>query len=277
MARGCTKCSGQCQDHTVCWSAVRISERLDRGRSNACQSDLSHQQFCFRSGRNLRYRQVFDLGCAGSGSLRLANKQRLACACWLRSRPTMTTPTLRRICRLETSSFAKTTLRAKSAVIDVFASASLAFPFVVGSKVSSKARSVRVTLDKSGLPRKAKVMLKLTGNNAAFPQVDFDRILDTRGDRNDSIVVQDRAKVMTRIGCCDVRMTLERNSKLEFVCAHQSELTVRSVKGGRIIVADGEQLVQVDDNRATIDFDSRRRRDLRSRCSNPVSWRYQAI
>lgn len=140
-------------------------------------------------------------------------------------------------------------------VIDVFASASFSFPFVIGSKFS-KARSIKLNLDRSGLPRNSRVMLKLVGNTEVFPQVDFNPARDTENGENETIVFQDRTKVITRIGCCDVRITLEKNSKLEMLCRHKSKLNVRSIKGGELIVENGEQLVKLNSDKSTIDFDS---------------------
>jgi subtilisin family serine protease len=140
-------------------------------------------------------------------------------------------------------------------VIDVFASASFSFPFVIGSKFS-KARSIKLNLDRSGLPRNARVMLKLVGNTEAFPQVDFNPARDTDSCGNETIIFQNQTKVITRIGCCDVRITLEKNSKLEMLCRHKSKLNVRSIKGGELIVEDGDQLVKLNSDISTIDFDS---------------------
>ncbi len=140
-------------------------------------------------------------------------------------------------------------------VIDVFASASLAFPFVIGSKYS-KSRSITLNLDRSGLPRNARVMLKLVGNTEAFPQVDFSPARDPDNGEKEPIVVLDRSRVVTRIGCCDVRITLEKNSQIEMLCRHKSKLNVRSIKGGELIVVDGEQLVKLNSDKATVNFES---------------------
>jgi hypothetical protein len=140
-------------------------------------------------------------------------------------------------------------------VIDVFASASLSFPFVIGSRFS-KARSLRLNIDKSHLPRNARVTLELDGNTGAFPQVDFDPPRDANDDGDTgAIVFQDRTPLITRIGCCDVRLTLERQSKLEVLCKHRERLRVHSIKGGELTVTDGAQTVRLTSDHVTVDFD----------------------
>jgi hypothetical protein len=138
-------------------------------------------------------------------------------------------------------------------VIDVLASpgasVSLAFPFVVGSRFS-KAKSIRLNIDRSKLPKDARVRLNFSDNDKAFPQVDFSRPSNAK---NESIIFQERAKVITKIGCCDVLVTLEKNSKIEFLC---STLTVRNIKGGELLVEDAERVIKITDNKSIIEFDS---------------------
>lgn len=134
-------------------------------------------------------------------------------------------------------------------VIDVFASASLSFPFVVGNQLT-KSRSITLNLDKANLPKNARVMLKLTGNTEAFRQVDF------TPSESETIVFQDRTRIKTKLDGCDVRLTLEKNSKLEMLCKQGSKLNVRSVKGGELTVAEGEQLIKLISDKSTIEFDS---------------------
>jgi len=136
-------------------------------------------------------------------------------------------------------------------VIDVLASpsASLAFPFVIGSRFS-KAKSIRLNIDRSKLPKDARVRLNLSDNSKAFPQVDFSQPPNAE---NESIIFQERSKVITKIGCCDVLLTLEKNSKIEILC---SKLTVRNIKGGELFVEDSARVVKINGNKSIIEFDS---------------------
>ena len=138
-------------------------------------------------------------------------------------------------------------------VIDVLASPgasiSLAFPFVIGSRFS-KAKSIRLNINRSKLPKDARVRLNISDNSKAFPQVDFSQPPNAE---NESIIFQERSKVITKIGCCDVLLTLEKNSKIEILC---STLTVRNIKGGELLVEDGERVVKITGNKSIIEFDS---------------------
>jgi hypothetical protein len=145
-------------------------------------------------------------------------------------------------------------------VIDVLASPgaspSVAFPFVAGSRFS-KAKFIRLNVDRSKLPRNAKVTLELGENRNIFPLVDFtprgDAVSD---DDNATIVFEDITSVVSKIGCCDVRITFGKNSKVEMLCDRKPKLKVRSVKGGNLVINNGEQAVRLTANQSMIDFES---------------------
>jgi hypothetical protein len=140
-------------------------------------------------------------------------------------------------------------------VIDVLASAgaplSLAFPFVVGN-LFAKARTIRLHIDRSKLPEKATVRLNLAENGNVFPRVDFTQ---TENPEKSGIVFRDKTRFTTRIGCCDALVTLEKGSILELLCAHE-KLQVRNIRGGELVVDDGERLINITGKRSVIEFDS---------------------
>jgi hypothetical protein len=140
-------------------------------------------------------------------------------------------------------------------VIDVLTSAaaplSLAFPFVVGS-LFAKARTIRLHIDRSKLPAKATVRLNLAENGNTFPRVDFTQ---TENPEKSGIVFRDKTRVTTRIGCCDALVTLEKGSILELLCANE-KLQVRNIRGGELVVDDGERLINITGKRSVIEFDS---------------------
>lgn len=138
-------------------------------------------------------------------------------------------------------------------VIDVFASAMLSFPFVVGNRFS-KARQINFHLDRSGLPKNAQVLLKVNNNESRFPLVSFTPERNQDADTGDSIVFVERSKIVTRIGCCDVRITLEKNSKMEMICKKESRLKLHDVKGGEVVILDGEQYVRISSDYAAMNF-----------------------
>lgn len=143
-------------------------------------------------------------------------------------------------------------------VIDVLASPgaspSVAFPFVAGSRFS-KATFIRLNIDRSKLPENAKVTLDLGENRNIFPLVDFTPRGDVVSDDNATIVFEGSSSVVTKIGCCDVRITFGKNSKMEMLCDRKA-LKVRSVKGGNLVVNNGEQAVRLTADQSTIDFES---------------------
>jgi hypothetical protein len=81
-----------------------------------------------------------------------------------------------------------------------------------------------------------------------FPQVDF----MPRGEgpvkdkcRGGDIVFEERTRLRTRLGCCEVRLTLEKNSRMEMLCPRRPPLKVRDIRGGAISVVDGAQVIAI--------------------------------
>lgn len=131
-------------------------------------------------------------------------------------------------------------------VVDAFAGALMSFPFVIGSRYRGD-RLVRLEIDRSRMPRHTRIELRLNGNERFFPLVDFSH---EEGDAGHSqcdggLVFEDRTRVRTRIGCCDVRLTLERHSRMEMLCARRPPLTISDLKAGGLRVADGGQTIAI--------------------------------
>jgi hypothetical protein len=132
-------------------------------------------------------------------------------------------------------------------VIDVFASALMSFPFVIGS-LFRRDDLLMLEIDRSRMPEKARIELTLDGNEHMFPQVDF----TPRGEGPDKdrccggdIVFEERTRLRTRLGCCEVRLTLEKNSRMEMLCPRRPPLKVRDIRGGAISVIDGAQVIAI--------------------------------
>ncbi len=136
-------------------------------------------------------------------------------------------------------------------VIDVFASALMAFPFVIGS-LFARDRVLRLEIDRSRMPRNARLELRLDGNEKIFPRVDFDR--RPEGEANEVIVYEERTKIRTRMGCCDVRLTLEKGSRMEMLCRERTPLKVLGVKGGELRVTDGGQTIALTEPTTRIEL-----------------------
>ena len=145
-------------------------------------------------------------------------------------------------------------------VIDVFASAMMAFPFVIGS-LFRQDRLLRLEIDRARMPRGARLELKLDGNEHMFPRVDFSpRDGEADGDRGKEcggdLVFEERTRVRTRLGCCDVRLTLEKGSRMEMLCAKRPPLKVRDIKGGVLRVVDGGQVIAITEPTTRIELEA---------------------
>jgi hypothetical protein len=134
-------------------------------------------------------------------------------------------------------------------VIDVFAGALMSFPFVIGSQFRRESL-LYLEIDRSRLPEKARVDLILDGNEHIFPEVDFSPRGDGQKyggiDRGD-IVFEERTRLRTRHGCCEVRLMLEKNSRMEMLCPQRPPLKVRDFRGSAISVIDGRQILAINE------------------------------
>ncbi len=143
-------------------------------------------------------------------------------------------------------------------VIDVIASpmgASIAFPFIAGS-FFSKENSINLVVDRSKLPKTAKVVLNYGVNpSKAFPQVDF---TPKQTEPHHGFSFSERTKVNTKIGRCDAIVTLEKGSKIEFLCSDDSKLRALNIKGGHVLIEEGAQLVNVVDEKMVIEFNGQK-------------------
>ena len=148
-------------------------------------------------------------------------------------------------------------------VIDVFASAGFAFPFIAGNLRNSQ-RSMSLTIDRSRLPSGMPLLLALDDDENAFPLVDFEPAAQDRearpGTRGDDVVPDgcgdqamiflERTRVSTRLGCCPGVLTLEKGSR--FDCVKPRKIGSVSVKGGDVILRGNKRFVEIRDQSVTV-------------------------
>jgi hypothetical protein len=120
----------------------------------------------------------------------------------------------------------------------------------------SIADRIRLKIDRSGLPKTTSVVLELVDARNMFPLVDFDLRGKKDTDKNQSMTFEERTRVLTKIGCCDVRLTFEKYSKIEMLCSQRTRLKVVDVKGGVRIVNRGEEQINITSERAVIEFET---------------------
>ena len=131
-------------------------------------------------------------------------------------------------------------------VIDVLASAAVAFPFVAGN-LHDGSREIAVVIDRTRLPAAMPLLLALDDDGAAFPLVDFaagtSDANDPKDDSCGGMVFLDRTRIRTRLGCCVGDLTLEKGSR--FDCPTRRELGRVTVDGGDVIVRGDKRFVQL--------------------------------
>jgi hypothetical protein len=130
-------------------------------------------------------------------------------------------------------------------VIDVLASALVSFPFVIGS-LFRQDRLLELDIDRSRMPRNAHLELRLDGNDHMFPLVDFDQRGEHPGEewpRAGDMVFDERTRLRIPLGCCDVQLTLEKNSRMQLLCSKRPPLKVRHLRGGELRVTEGRQVI----------------------------------
>ncbi|HEX7844251.1 MAG TPA: hypothetical protein VF476_00540, partial [Chitinophagaceae bacterium] len=136
-------------------------------------------------------------------------------------------------------------------VVNLFASAGFSFAFVAGSRFS-KASSLRLHVDRSKLPEGTEVVLEISEKTGkAFPQVDFTK---KQQDGDDPIIVLERTKVKTKVGCSDAVITLEKGSRIEIQDCSKGKLKVKDIKGGSVQIVNEEQHIHVKEDKAQLEF-----------------------
>jgi hypothetical protein len=138
-------------------------------------------------------------------------------------------------------------------VVDFFAGAMMAFPFVIGSRFA-RDRVLRLEIDRSRMPRNALLELRLDGNEKMFPRVDFDH--RPAREAREGVIFEERTKLRSRMGCCEVLLTLEKGSRMEMLCDARAPLTIKAVKGGAIKVADGRQTIALTEPTTRIELEA---------------------
>jgi subtilisin family serine protease len=136
-------------------------------------------------------------------------------------------------------------------VIDVLKNASVAFPFVVGSRFNLE-RKVSIVIDRSRLPSAMPLTLALDDDGRAFPAVDFANQVSPapqqgqeldEGMCDSSLVFLEETKVKTSFGCCKGVLTLGKGSR--FDCVKKSTLGNVTVQGGDVVLRNGKRYVEL--------------------------------
>jgi subtilisin family serine protease len=135
-------------------------------------------------------------------------------------------------------------------VIDVLASASLKFPFLVGSRFNAE-RLMEVVVDRSRLPKEMTLWLALDDDTRAFPRVDLtpENVAPTNGDEGGMIFL-DAARIETTIGGSRGVLTLARGSRFDRVLSPR--IGKVSVEGGEVIVRDEKRYVEIREQLAVV-------------------------
>ena len=79
--------------------------------------------------------------------------------------------------------------------------------------------------------------------------MEFDRLRPGTEKFGDTIILEDRTRMWMR----NVRFTVEKNSKLEMFNEDSLRLRVQNIRGGEMIISDGEQMVNLLADIATLD------------------------
>jgi hypothetical protein len=136
-------------------------------------------------------------------------------------------------------------------VIDVLASAAMAFPFVAGNVRDLEPR-MELVVNRAQLPRTMRVVLSLDEDGSAFPRLKFEPKPD-RGDGDCGTVFLERTRIKTKLGCCCGVLTLEAGSR--FDCASPRGPVKVQVKGGEVFVRDGKRFVEIRENTTVIEME----------------------
>jgi hypothetical protein len=105
-------------------------------------------------------------------------------------------------------------------VIDVLANATAVFPFVAGN-LRNPERAIEVVINRSGLPRTARLLLALDDDGRAFPRLPPPVDLPTGiqsplcPSGSGGIVFLERTRIETTLGCCRGVLTLEKGSRFD--------------------------------------------------------------
>lgn len=138
-------------------------------------------------------------------------------------------------------------------VINVLADARGArasFPFIAGHALNAEA-TMQIVVDRSRLPRQARVRLALDEGNLHFPNAVLDDAAPApTGGCGGGMEFLERTRVKTRLGCCEGVLTIEKGSR--FDCAGSTKVGEVSVQGGQVVLEGGRRYVQLDAERAVV-------------------------
>lgn len=144
-------------------------------------------------------------------------------------------------------------------VIDVLASATVAFPFIMGSRYKAD-RSMILRIDRSRLPKTMPLLLSLDDDGSAFPLVDFTETpapgQEEKPDEHwseDHLVFLERTRIKTQFNCCGGVLTLEKGSR--FDCIKKNKLGKVTVQGGDVILRGDKRYVDIKDPIVSIEIE----------------------
>jgi Subtilase family len=138
-------------------------------------------------------------------------------------------------------------------VIDVLATAAVAFPFLAGHPLNA-ADALELLIDRSRIPHEMPLLLALEDDGAAFPLVDLTSRLRPP-EMDEGLVFLERTHVETILGCCRGVLTLEKGSR--FDCPPARRVGKVQVRGGEVILRDGKHFVDVREDVAIVRLEKR--------------------
>lgn len=140
-------------------------------------------------------------------------------------------------------------------VIDVFASATMAFPFVAGS-LFKKQETIRLVIDRSLIPNAVNMRLRLDNNEKMIPGVDFNQTGFVEEDDCNKIVVHNESHLGVKICGCDVKFVLNKGSEIYLNCKKESsKLKLIEHNGGKRMQKNGTNYLTLDNQKSLMTFE----------------------
>jgi hypothetical protein len=128
---------------------------------------------------------------------------------------------------------------------------SLRFQEILAKKVSQEGLLLHICASILEMP----LWLALDEGNRHFPQVDLTPSDLTHADDecHSGIEFLETTRIKTRLGCCEGVLTLVKGSR--FDCPPQARIGRVTVKGGEVILRDGQRFVDIREDVAVIQME----------------------
>lgn len=138
-------------------------------------------------------------------------------------------------------------------VIDVFSSALLSFPFVVGSLFKNQ-RDIRLAISTRNIPDGLKLRLKIDENDQLFPRIKFNELEEDIADRK--IEIYKRSCIGARVGGCDAKLDLEKGSVIYLFCdkSKNKKLDLIHNEGGKLYKQGDVSYLELDTKKTLCQF-----------------------